>query len=225
MTLTKNLAKALLACATISTLYSCKNDDDTVEIKEDPDPIVVVKDTLRPVRHLTEIMLYNQYNDNTEDEKFFDIDLGKGSNDASADNIDLMYCINVRASQKHMLGTGGSTDIATAYSIADKMLHDTRTHIQFYTIKNNFTSTIYDTLKDVRSIEKIFANANTLELSAEKDMLVSDKFGWSEGTVFAFKQASGKRGFIKLNSTPSIILNEKDEIAGGRMVLEIKMEK
>ena len=101
-------------------------------------------------------------------------------------------------------------------------------NIRFKEIQKNFNviqegKPIFDTIKDSKSVSKLFNSYTQLsELDGE---IGSDGFGWENEQILAFRLSNnGKRGFIKLTSEPSAILDDEKLLIGGRMVIDIKME-
>lgn len=208
------------------SLPSCKD-------KEDPAPepeVVVQKDTITPVIFRRRVTLYLPQNDddtNTEF-KFYNVLTGELSNDVtSAIHMAFYFDDQTETGTKHHIGSSRANIIRDKFGIPDS----NKTDVKFYKINNNFSSAVFDTLNDTRTLARYFDDQDlaVATSSGKVNRISSGEFGWEENDIFGFEVSSGTFGLngtfglIKLRENPEVNFLGGD-VDNGRITFDIKLE-
>ncbi|MFN8436753.1 MAG: hypothetical protein U0V72_03850 [Cytophagales bacterium] len=217
-----SFTKILIVASSVFAFIACKKETKTVS----PSTPTVKTDTIVPPKIITGIELYNQALDtiNGIGKKYYNVSTGTYSNSAKS-NIDFAFAYYQPSnnSTKHILGCARSSRLKTLHGIPTT----NNNTVDFYVINDGNNSTIYDTIKNSKSIASIFTNKATLsEFENDSYTIASDGFGWEAGDILGFKLSNGKRGLIKLTAKPT---GSKDAsnltgVSSGKIVFDIKME-
>ncbi len=195
--------------------------------KTDPTPttpqVVVAKiDTVISIKN---IQIYNQGLDTLKNNgyKFYNITNRKYSNNPnSAIELAFVYNVPTDKSTKHLLGCARNNIVKAKHSISNT----NNTKVDFYTVKNDGSTLLYDTLLNSKGFDKIFTTyMQKANVGGESDGIQSDGFGWDINQLIGFQLANGKRGIIKTINKPSGSIDSQNNLILGNIQFDIKLEK
>lgn len=207
------------AISLFTIISACNKDDDT-KPKEKDEPVEEEQENLhQPVLEHTEIKLYIPESEDESNPRFMNIVDGTTSSSTSG-TIHLAYLfIPDEPDTRHILGSSDNTLIRGLHDISN----DNRSAVDFYDIDQNYSTMIYDTITDERSIRDIFdSKASPSDYTSS---IRSDQFGWSAGEILGFRiRRTNQYGFIKIVNDPVKVYDLDDNLIDGRIILSIKME-
>lgn len=122
---------------------------------------------------------------------------------------------------KHHFGSSASRRVRLKFGIPDT----NQTSMIFFTVANNFSTAVFDTLRDVRTIGRYFdsQDLDLVKANSNRNHADSDQFGWDEDKILAFRLFNGKRGLIKLTQDPIVFVND-GRVGDGLISFDIKWE-
>lgn len=213
---------AFIVClGALVALSSCK--EEPVEPEKMVDEPLPPKDTITPVTEVRNIDLYvaNNTNPTGEQFKFYNIETNTLSNDVTS-TIHMSFFYDDRNDSKHHFGSSASLGARREFGIPDT----NQTSMIFFTVANNFSTAVFDTLRDVRTIGRYFdsQDLDLVKANSNRNQADSDQFGWDEDEILAFRLFNGKRGLIKLNQDPDVFISNDGRVNDGLISFDIKWE-
>jgi len=212
-----------IALVLLIGLFYCKP-------KETPKPAAPIDNTKVIKRDsavvIKNIQLYNQgLFDSTKftGYKFYSITQKKYFNSLNGP-IELAFGYNVAKEKtaKHVLGCAKNVYLRSLHGIPNT----NNTKVDFYSINNDGSTLIYDTITFSNSFDNLFKTYFVLSnVDGESDALQSDGFGWDINQLIGFKLSNGKRGLIKVITTPSGSVDNNKNVISGSIKFDIKLEK
>ena len=213
----------IISLAIISLFAICCKPTKTDPTPTTP-PVVVIK--MDSVISIKNIQLYNQGLDTLKNNgyKFYNITNRKYSNNVNS-AIELAFVYNSfnKSANKHLLGSARAITIKLNHGISNS----NNTKVDFYTVKNDGSTLLYDTLLNSKGFDKIFTTTymQKANVGGESDAIQSDGFGWDVNQLIGFQLANGKRGIIKTINKPSGSIDSQNNLILGNIQFDIKLEK